>query len=142
MSVRSTVATSCAATFRGRGGESSAGRRCRAADRLYLGPGQGRRRPRPEGGSGGEHDLPGQRRDDPCGPEVREAMLPLLGEEGQPRRGPRPGVAAARGWRRRRQVAAALGVAAADLVFTSGGSEANALALRGVTRRLRRHPGT
>ena len=66
----------------------------------------------------------------PLRPEVREAVVDALGETGNPSsvhaegRGARAAVEAARG-----QVAALVGAQAEDVIFTSGGTEANALAL-------------
>ncbi|MEW6583519.1 MAG: cysteine desulfurase family protein [Actinomycetota bacterium] len=72
----------------------------------------------------------------PVAPEVRDAMLPCLGDLfGNPSSGHEAGrrarhaVEVARG-----QVADLLGAAAQDVVFTSGGTEANHLALLGVIR--------
>ncbi|MEO8634191.1 MAG: cysteine desulfurase family protein [Gemmatimonadales bacterium] len=70
----------------------------------------------------------------PVRPEVLEAMLPLLGGElfGNPSSGHRFGRdahAALEG--ARREVAAALGVEPGSVVFTSGGTEANNLAIIG-----------
>ncbi|MDI6907438.1 MAG: cysteine desulfurase family protein [Thermoanaerobacterales bacterium] len=70
----------------------------------------------------------------PVRPEVVEAMLPFLQERfGNPSsihsfgREAREGMEKARG-----QIAAAIGADAADIVFTSGGTEADFLALKGV----------
>ena len=79
----------------------------------------------------------------PLLPEVVEAMLPYLREHfGNPSSGhvygrrAREGVDRARG-----EVAALLGCSPAEILFTSGGTEANNLAIRGVTeaRPERRH---
>lgn len=69
----------------------------------------------------------------PLRPEVREAMLPYLGEAfGNPSSSHRYGRAARAGLEQaRRQVAAALGAEAAQVVFTSGGTEADNLAVAG-----------
>lgn len=76
----------------------------------------------------------------PLLPEVVDAMLPYLREHfGNPSSGhvygsrARAGVAHAR-----EQVAALLGCDADEIVFTSGGTEANNLAIRGVTEALER----
>jgi cysteine desulfurase len=69
----------------------------------------------------------------PLLPAAREAMLPFLGPPANPSSAHREGararaaVEAARG-----DVAALIGGAAGEIVFTSGATEANALALRGV----------
>ena len=71
----------------------------------------------------------------PLRPEARAAMLAALGASGNAQsvhtegRRARATVEAAR-----RQVAALAGAAADDVIFTSGGSEANALALRGAVQ--------
>ena len=69
----------------------------------------------------------------PVAPEVREAMLPCLGELfGNPSSGYRAGrEARAAVDRARGQVAALVGARAEEIVFTSGGTEANNLALVG-----------
>ncbi|TMD07646.1 MAG: cysteine desulfurase [Chloroflexi bacterium] len=73
----------------------------------------------------------------PVAPEVRAAMLPFLGEVfGNPSSAHATGraarVAVDEG---RERVAAALGCAASEVVFTSGGSEADNLAIRGALDR-------
>ena len=74
--------------------------------------------------------------------EVRDAMLPFLGERvGNPSSTHRLGVQARRALSGARKVVArSLGASPADLVFTSGGTEANALAILGTARR-RKRPG-
>lgn len=70
----------------------------------------------------------------PVRPEVREAMLPFLGEEtfGNPSSPHRVGRAARIGVEEaRRRVAAAVGAAPEQVVFTSGGTEADNLAVLG-----------
>jgi len=70
----------------------------------------------------------------PVRPEVLEAMLPLLGGElfGNPSSGHRFGRAAHAALEgARREVATALGVEPGHVVFTSGGTEANNLAILG-----------
>ena len=70
----------------------------------------------------------------PVRPEVRDAMLPLLGGDlfGNPSSGHRFGRAAHAALEgARREVATALGVEPASVVFTSGGTEANNLAILG-----------
>jgi cysteine desulfurase len=76
----------------------------------------------------------------PLHPEVVEAMLPYLREHfGNPSSGHVYGQRARRAVdRAREQVAALLGCAADELVFTSGGSEANNLAIRGAVDALAR----
>lgn len=73
-------------------------------------------------------------------PEVLEAMLPWLGGRfGNASSVHRLGVEAGRALEAaREEVAAALGAAASDVVFTSGGTEANNLAVRGAFMALRR----
>jgi cysteine desulfurase len=67
----------------------------------------------------------------PLRPEAREAMLAALGEVGNASSVHGAGRAAkARLEAARRHIAGALGAQARQLVFTSGGTEANALALR------------
>jgi cysteine desulfurase len=74
----------------------------------------------------------------PLRPEVREAMLALLGPPANPSSAHREGARArtmveeARG-----AVAALVGAAPAEIVFTSGATEANNLALRGMLARRR-----
>jgi cysteine desulfurase len=79
----------------------------------------------------------------PLLPEVVDAMLPYLREHfGNPSSGHGFGHAARAGVdRAREQVAALLGCDADEIVFTSGGTESNNLAIRGVTeaRPERRH---
>jgi len=74
----------------------------------------------------------------PCRPEVIEAMVPYLGERGYnpsslhaEGRAARAAVDGAR-----RRVAAALGAAPREIVFTGGGSEADTLAILGTARAL------
>jgi cysteine desulfurase len=76
----------------------------------------------------------------PLLPEVVDAMLPYLREHfGNPSSGHVYGARArAAVARAREQVAALLGCDADELVFTSGGTEANNLAIRGVTEALER----
>jgi cysteine desulfurase len=80
----------------------------------------------------------------PIAPEVAAAMRPLLTEHyGNPSSGhwASRGAAEALDWARE-QVAALLGAAPSEIVFTSGGSESNNYAIKGVvTRALRDHPG-
>jgi cysteine desulfurase len=73
----------------------------------------------------------------PVAPEARAAMLPFLGEVyGNPSSGHATGRAArAAVDEARERVATALGCGAAEVVFTSGGSEADNLAIRGVLDR-------
>jgi cysteine desulfurase len=76
----------------------------------------------------------------PVRPEVREAMLPYLGGElfGNPSSGHRFGRAARAGVEQaRREVAEALGVRTEEVVFTSGGTEADNLAVLGACLRAR-----
>jgi cysteine desulfurase len=79
----------------------------------------------------------------PVLPEVRDAMLPYLAERfGNPSSGHAFGRAAREGVESaRQQVAALLSCAPDEIVFTSGGTEANNLAIRGVAeaRPERRH---
>lgn len=74
----------------------------------------------------------------PLLPEVVDAMLPYLREHfGNPSSSHVYGQRAARAVERaREQVAALLGCEPDELVFTSGGTEANNLAIRGVTAEL------
>jgi cysteine desulfurase len=76
----------------------------------------------------------------PLLPEVVDAMLPYLREHfGNPSSGHVYGVRAREAVRRARaQVAALLGCADDEIVFTSGGTEANNLAIRGVAEALER----
>ena len=72
----------------------------------------------------------------PLRAEARAAMLAALAEGGNPSSVHRSGRAArARLERARRQVAALFGAIAESVVFTSGGTEADILALRGSGRR-------
>lgn len=70
----------------------------------------------------------------PVRPEVRDAMLPYLGERfGNPSSHHTVGEAAAAALAdTRARVAALLGMRAGDVVFTSGGTEANNLAVKGI----------
>lgn len=70
----------------------------------------------------------------PVRPEVRDAMLPYLGERfGNPSSHHTVGEAAAAALAdARARVAALLGMRAGDVVFTSGGTEANNLAVKGI----------
>jgi cysteine desulfurase len=71
----------------------------------------------------------------PLRPEVREAMLAVLGPPGNPSSAHREGAQArSRLETARAEVAALLGAVPAEIVFTSGATEANNLALRGVLR--------
>jgi cysteine desulfurase len=76
----------------------------------------------------------------PVAPEVRAAMLPFLGEVfGNPSSAHATGRAARVAVdEARERVAQSLGCAANEVVFTSGGSEADNLAIRGA---VDRHPG-
>lgn len=69
-------------------------------------------------------------------PEVRDAMLPWLGESwGNPSSRHRLGLGAARAIKESRKIIAeALGCEPAEVVFTSGGTEADALAVAGCAR--------
>jgi cysteine desulfurase len=73
-------------------------------------------------------------------PDVLAAMLPYFGERfGNPSSLHRLGAEAARGLEEAREaVARALGAEPGEVVFTSGGTEANNLALRGAVAALRR----
>ena len=75
----------------------------------------------------------------PLDPRVREAMLPWLGERfGNPSSRHKPGVAAAQAIEAARaSVARAIGARRDEVVFTSGGTEANALAVLGGARARR-----
>jgi cysteine desulfurase len=77
----------------------------------------------------------------PVDPEVREAMRPFLDAEfGNPSSRHRVGQRAAEAVdRARAEVARATGAKAADGVFTSGGTEANNLAVLGSARARRKH---
>jgi cysteine desulfurase len=67
----------------------------------------------------------------PLGPEVREAMLPFLGPPANPSSAHREGARARSALETARaEVAALVGSAPAEIVFTSGATEANNLALR------------
>jgi cysteine desulfurase len=69
----------------------------------------------------------------PLRPEVREAMLAVLGPPANPSSAHREGSRARAALERARgEVAALLGAAPAEIVFTSGATEANNLALRSV----------
>jgi len=70
----------------------------------------------------------------PIAPQVREAMLPFLAEHhGNPSSGHWAGAPAAQAVAdAREQVAALLGCSPREVVFTSGGTEANNTALKGV----------
>ncbi|KXV13571.1 cysteine desulfurase family protein [Gluconobacter oxydans] len=76
----------------------------------------------------------------PCDPEVVRAMLPWFGEDfGNPHSPHGPGRKAADAVERAREsVARLLGVEAREIVFTSGATEANNLAIKGATRHLAR----
>lgn len=78
----------------------------------------------------------------PVAPEVREAMLPCLGELfGNPSSAYRPGREAHSAVEEARaQVAALIGGRPEEIVFTSGGTEANNLALLGFPRARRPGP--
>lgn len=69
----------------------------------------------------------------PLRPAVREAMLAWLGPPANPSSAHREGARARRALEEARaEVAGLIGAAPADIVFTSGATEANNLALRGV----------
>ena len=70
----------------------------------------------------------------PIDPQVAEAMLPYVhGLYGNPSSGHSFGLAARQGVdRARAQVASLLGCATSDLIFTSGGTEANNHAIKGL----------
>jgi cysteine desulfurase len=69
----------------------------------------------------------------PLRPEARAAMLPFLGPPGNPSSAHREGARVRAALEAARaEVAALLGGAPAEIVFTSGATEANNLALRGV----------
>lgn len=76
----------------------------------------------------------------PCDPAVVKAMLPWFGEDfGNPHSPHGPGrKAAAVVERTRESVARLLGVEAREIVFTSGATEANNLAIKGAVRHLAR----
>ncbi|KXV43023.1 cysteine desulfurase family protein [Gluconobacter roseus] len=76
----------------------------------------------------------------PCDPAVVKAMLPWFGEDfGNPHSPHGPGrKAAAAVERARESVARLLGVEAREIVFTSGATEANNLAIKGAARHLAR----
>ena len=76
----------------------------------------------------------------PLLPEVVEAMLPYLREHfGNPSSGHVYGIRARSAVARaREQVAASLGCDAEEIIFTSGGTEANNLAIRGVLESVER----
>lgn len=77
----------------------------------------------------------------PLDPRARDAMLPWLGERfGNPSSRHAHGVAAAKAIDDARgAVARALGARREEIVFTSGGTEANALAVLGTARARREH---
>src|SRR4029079_10781584 len=80
----------------------------------------------------------------PVRPEVLEAMLPFLGRAsfGNPSSSHRFGRAARAGLEQaRREVAAALGAEPSQVVFTSGGTEADNLAVIGAAAASRHHGG-
>jgi len=73
----------------------------------------------------------------PLGLEVREAMLPFLGPPANPSSAHREGARARSALETARaEVAALVGAASAEIVFTSGATEANNLALRGTAAGL------
>ncbi|GBR67516.1 cysteine desulfurase family protein [Gluconobacter kanchanaburiensis] len=76
----------------------------------------------------------------PCDPAVVKAMLPWFGEDfGNPHSVHGPGRKAAQAVERAREsVAKLLGVEAREIVFTSGATEANNLAIKGAARHLAR----
>ncbi|MBS1098589.1 cysteine desulfurase [Gluconobacter sphaericus] len=76
----------------------------------------------------------------PCDPVVVKAMLPWFGEDfGNPHSVHGPGRKAAQAVARAREsVAKLLGVEAREIVFTSGATEANNLAIKGAVRHLAR----
>ncbi|HUH13196.1 MAG TPA: aminotransferase class V-fold PLP-dependent enzyme, partial [Longimicrobiales bacterium] len=81
----------------------------------------------------------------PLRPEAREAMLPWLGGE----RFGNPSSVHARGRdargaleEARQRIAAALGAQRGEIVFTAGGTEADALAVLGAWRQARRASGS
>src|SRR3970040_1946942 len=80
----------------------------------------------------------------PVRPEVLEAMLPYLGSEafGNPSSAHRFGRAARAGIEAaRRQVAGAVGAEPTQVIFTSGGTEADNLAIIGAALAARDHGG-
>lgn len=80
----------------------------------------------------------------PVRPEVRDAMLPYLGGElfGNPSSGHRQGRAARAGVEQaRREVAESLGASPDEVVFTSGGTEADNLAVIGACLRAKSQGG-
>ncbi|MBS1104121.1 cysteine desulfurase [Gluconobacter sp. Dm-62] len=76
----------------------------------------------------------------PCDPRVIEAMLPWFGADfGNPHSSHGPGQKAAAAVERAREsVARLLGAEAREIVFTSGATEANNLAIKGAARHLAR----
>src|SRR5207237_18803 len=73
----------------------------------------------------------------PLGPEVREAMLRFLGPPANPSSAHREGARARSALETARaQVAALVGAAPAEIVLTSGATEANNLAVRGTAAGL------
>ncbi|WP_225198812.1 cysteine desulfurase family protein [Gluconobacter oxydans] len=76
----------------------------------------------------------------PCDPAVVKAMLPWFGEDfGNPHSPHGPGRKAAEAVERAREIVARLlGVEAREIVFTSGATEANNLAIKGAVRHLAR----
>lgn len=76
----------------------------------------------------------------PCDPLVVKAMLPWFGKDfGNPHSPHGPGRAAAEAVERSREsVARLLGVEGREIVFTSGATEANNLAIKGAVRHLAR----
>ncbi len=77
----------------------------------------------------------------PIEPEVRSAMLPYLEQHfGNPSSRHPPGLLAAKALEQARAtIARALGAGPEDVVFTSGGTEANNLAVLGLARARKRH---
>src|SRR5262249_43536077 len=77
----------------------------------------------------------------PIDPEVLEAMRPHWLAGGNPGSRHAPGRASGRAWESAREsIARALGAEPSEVVFTSGGTEANNLAIFGLAR-LARGPG-
>lgn len=75
----------------------------------------------------------------PLGPAARDAMLPWLGPPANPSSAHREGARARRAVEEARaQVAALIGAEPREIVFTSGATEANNLALRGTVAALDR----